>query len=272
MRKVSSVTISDYIGNSFECKPYTRIISLVPSITELLFDLGLETSIVGVTKYCVSPENAKYPPRVIVGGTKNPDIEIIEKLNPDLVIINKEENRLRHYSQLQDRNILVYVTYPRTVQQAIQMIDDFIQLFAISSNDIKNKSKELHELYDAIQTKTVRDLDRKKVFCAIWKDPWMTINSDTFISSLIEFCGGTNVFAKVPDRYPKVSLEEIIEHFPDVILLPDEPYNFTQKDKEELSSIPQLSNTRIELVDGTFHWYSFRILKTLPMLTTLVRT
>lgn len=265
---MSDIIVKDYIGNEFICKNYFRIISLVPSITELLFSFGLEQKVVGVTKYCIHPESAMKLPRKVVGGTKNPDVDLIESLNPDLIIINKEENRLRHYSMLKDKGLNVFVTFPKTVDQAIKMIELLIKLFQINNSSVKTNFDNLKEVYKEIGSKVslIKDSKKVRVFCPIWKDPWITINHDTFISSIIEFCGGINVFKDNSERYPKISINEIIESDPGIILLPDEPYKFEEKDKSELYSITE---TKIELIEGTFHWYSFRLINSLRKINSI---
>ena len=110
---------------------------------------------------------------------------------------------------------------------------------------------------------------RKKIFCPIWKDPWMSINSDTFISDIIDFCGGYNVFSNKAERYPKITLDEIINTEPDIILLPDEPYRFTYEHVEELKSIPKFNKVTIQLIEGTFHWHSFRMINSIRRLFSL---
>lgn len=259
-------TCLDYTGNSFRLGSYTRIVSLVPSITELLFDLGLEESIVGVTNYCVNPANARDSPRVVVGGTKNPDVEIIESLKPDLVIINKEENRVRHYSMLLERNISVFVTYPRTLHEALTMIEQFIKLFCVDFRPALTKLAKLHALVKKIVEQTATITIKKRVFCPIWKNPWMSINSDTFISNLIETCGGYNVFSNASDRYPKITMEAIKELKPEIIILPTEPFKFTESHIKELQSHPEFKTSKIIILDGKFHWYSFSLNQTLPKL------
>ena len=110
--------IKDYAGNLFPCRSYSKIISLVPSLTDLLFSFGLKQSIIGVTKYCTFPQHARDEPRQIIGGTKNPDIENIIKLKPDLVLMNQEENQKKHYDLLVNYGIPVFLSFPRTIFEA----------------------------------------------------------------------------------------------------------------------------------------------------------
>lgn len=264
--------VADYLGNNFLIKRYQRIVSLVPSITELLFDFGLEESVVGVTKFCISPNHALDSPRTVVGGTKNPDVDLIESLEPDLVILNKEENRFRHYTLLNEKSLNVFVTFPKTVVDSFEMIQSLNKLFSIQSREISNKIEDLKDIIGRIKYNT-SDLDistRPRVLCLIWKDPWMTINKDTYISSVIEFCGGYNSFSDHSERYPKINIDDIIQARPDIILLPDEPYSFSTKEKNELNSILKVRDEQINLIDGKFHWYSFQMIKFLPQIFEII--
>ena len=123
-QRISKSIIFDKENNPFRVKKYSKIISLVPSITEILFDFGLSDSVLGITKYCVYPIIAKESPRIIVGGTKNPNIRLIKQLNPDLIFVNKEENRLKDFNSL--KTIApVFVTFPKTIIDAIQLMDEY---------------------------------------------------------------------------------------------------------------------------------------------------
>lgn len=258
--------ISDYKNNQFPIQSYTRIISLVPSLTDLLFSFGLEHSIIGVTKYCTYPANAMDPPRTIVGGTKNPDIEKIIQLKPDILLMNEEENQLKHYDALVKAGIAVFVTFPKTVSETISMFYDLKNLFSVGPiPELEELEKLVSEISDQVNFLT----NRKKVFCPIWKKPWMSFSKDTFASHIIEFCGGENIITDVITRYPEITIDEIIDQKPDVILLPDEPYKFTVKDREELLELFAPYEPKIELLSGTFHWYSFIMIESLHKLSAL---
>ena len=258
--------ISDYQNNFFPSKHYKRVVSLVPSLTDVLFSFGLDEAIIGVTKYCTYPVYAQDLPRIVVGGTKNPNIKQIIDLNPDIVLVNQEENQLKHYSMLKDAHIPVFVTFPKSVPEALKLFDDLRILFAISKHDGLDR---LNQLANEIQQKVslFKAKSENRIFCPIWKKPWMSINGSTFASSMIEFCGGINIFKDLKDRYPEISIEEVIEKKPNLILLPNEPYNFTEQDKEELHHLLSPKTPIIKLIDGTFHWYSIdRMLHALPVL------
>jgi len=227
-----------------------RIVSLIPSVTETLFALGLDEAIVGVTVYCVEPR-AGVARKTKVGGEKNPKLELIRELTPDLVIANVEENLKTHVDQLREWGIPVWVTYPRTVAEGIGMV------------------RELGEL-TATRTRAAAR-PPVPVFYPIWRAPYMTINADTYVHDMLAVCGGRNVFGDRPDRYPTISLEEVRAAGPDVIVLPDEPFRFRAihiQDFAPYPDIPAVARGRIHLMDGKlFCWYGPRIgdaLRTLP--------
>lgn len=260
------------IGQRVPCHPYRRIVSLVPSITETLFDFGVEDRVVGVTRYCIHPPEAQQPPRVVVGGSKSPKIPLIKELKPDLVIINKEEQTARHARELQAFTT-TFVTYPRKVTEAITMLEQLACLLMIEDDPrVKAIIAETNTVLASIQRITDgMDLAEKpRVFCPIWKNPWMTINSDTFIHDMITMAGGINVFEDKKDRYPTVTAKEIIAKRPDVILLPDEPYHFTDEDSTELRELFIKEGTNIptiHLISGSYvSWYGSRTRKGLKAL------
>ena len=264
---ISGDFIEDYNGNLFPIKSYKRIISLVPSLTDLLFSFELDNSIVGVTKYCTYPSYARDEPRKVVGGTKNPDIDQIISLKPDIVLMNQEENQRKHYDLLINSKIPVFSTFPRSVLEAKSLFYDLQKLFCINRNE---KMVELEQMLTET-SKQISTLKRKKlVFCPIWKNPWMSFNKDTFASSIIEFCGGENIFNHSQDRYPKISLDDVARAKPDIILLPDEPYNFQEVDRNELLKFLSPYCPKIEFLSGTFHWYSFIIIDSIKRLAGIL--
>ena len=254
-------------------KPETaaeRIVSLVPSLTEALFALGLGSRVVGVTDWCIHPADAVAPlPKV--GGTKNPDVAAILALGPDLVIANREENRRRDVEKLEAAGIPVWVTYPRTVREGAALLRELAELGA---------PRELLlavvvPVEEAVrEAERVRALRPTRVFCPIWRDPWMSVGADTYAHDLLALCGGTNVFADREDRrYPRVSLDEVQAAAPEVVLLPDEPYQFTSADVAELArlDLPAARDGRIHLIDGTWvSWYGPRIARAILELRPLL--
>jgi ABC-type Fe3+-hydroxamate transport system substrate-binding protein len=236
-----------------------RIVSLVPSLSEALFALGLGARVVGVTEWCVHPreEVARLPK---VGGTKTPDLAAICALQPDLVIANREENRRRDVERLEAAGIPVWVTYPRSVREGAELLRELAGLGASP----ERTQAVVEPVLEAVTRAEARPPGPgPRVFCPIWRNPWMTVGADTYAHDLIRLCGGENVFAERGDRrYPRVSEEEILAAAPEVVLLPDEPYRFDDHDAAELRhwEIPAARDRRIHLIDGTLvSWYGPRI-------------
>ena len=152
------------------------------------------------------------------------------------------------------------MTFPRTVDEAVTLFYDLKKLFSIPDlPEFEKLEQTLSEVSESVQNLNIR----KRVFCPIWKNPWMSFNSDTFASSMIRFCGGENITDRLSERYPEISIDQIILAKPDIILLPDEPYRFQKKDKEDLERLLtqfSLQKVQIELLKGTFHWYSSSIM------------
>ena len=238
----------------------TRIVSLVPSLTESLFALGLGERLVGVTDFCVHPARgvASLPK---VGGTKNPDIRAIVALAPDLVIANREENTKRAVDSLEAAGLSVWVSYPRTVRDGALLLRELCDLGAPAS--ARRDVLEPVERAVAEAECAAKRGGRVRVFCPIWRDPWMTIGRDSYIHDLLRLCGGQNVFAHAGDRrYPRVDLDAVRAARPEVVLLPDEPYRFGPADAAEIGrlAIPAAHGRRIHLIDGTLvSWYGPRI-------------
>ncbi|PYM07849.1 MAG: cobalamin-binding protein [Candidatus Rokuibacteriota bacterium] len=233
-----------------------RIVSLIPSITETLFALGLDDAIVGVTAYCVEPR-AGVARKIKVGGQKNPKLELIRDLSPDLVIANVEENLKEHVDRLRAWGITVWVTYPRTVAEGIGMVRELGEVTGTRAR-AEVIVRELEALRDDVRARTARQVP-VSVFYPIWRDPYMTINADTYIHDMLALCGARNVFGDRPERYPTISLDEVgaVVHVADFTARPE---------------IPAGRTGRIHLMDGKlFCWYGPRIaeaLRTLPPLFT----
>ena len=246
-----------------------RIVSLVPSLTEALFALGLGERVVGVTEWCVHPA-AGVAPLAKVGGTKNPDIDSILALRPELVIANREENRRSDVEILEAAGIRVWVTHPKTVRDGIALLGALADLGAPPERRRAVVDSALLVLAQAEQERSER---RVRFVCPIWRDPWMVVGGDTYAHDLITLCGGENVFACVSGRrYPRVELAEIEAASPELILLPDEPYAFGQRDAQELGAldIPAAHRAGIHLIDGTLvSWYGPRILQAIDTLCGL---
>jgi ABC-type Fe3+-hydroxamate transport system substrate-binding protein len=248
-----------------------RIVSLVPSITETLCALGLANELVGITVYCVEPR-AIVSDKTKIGGEKNPDLEKIRGLEPDLVIANIEENLREHVDTLRAWSIPVWVTYPRTVAEGIQLIVD---LGAVTGAEARaaEMAGAITPLYERVAGAAARR-PPVAVFYPIWREPYMTINRDTYIHDMLRVCGARNVFGDRPERYPTVTLDEVAAQRPDVILLPDEPFRFRRAHVAYFTSyaeVPAVRDGRIHLVDGKpFSWHGPRIAEALRLLPRLI--
>jgi len=203
----------------FEAPP-RRVVSLVPSLTETLFDLGAGGAVAGITDFCIFPAGLALPR---VGGTKNPRVAEIRALAPDLVYMNLEENLRRHADEIESF-APVFVTEPKSV-------DDVAELIAtLASIHAKDASALLRELDAA------RFTAKPFTFAVpIWKSPWMWCGGDTYVSALVESIGGRNVL-RDRERYPSMSVQEVLALEPDVVFLPDEPYAFTTNDAKSIES------------------------------------
>ncbi len=274
-----------------------RVVSLVPSMTESLFDLNLGSRVIGVTDYCTRPaEGVRRLPRL--GGTKNPNIEAIVALRPDLVIMNQEENRRADAEALQAAGIPTWVTHPNTVREALDLLWTIMDVFEEPSMVPRVRLIEVAYEWTLGVTK---EQTPKRVLVPIWRDPWMTFNRETYIHDLLSTCGAENVFAdrvrryplradlglaealpaddpRLQDRdtrYPRITLEEVVAAQPEIVLLPDEPYVFTQADADEIArlDIPAARNGQIHLVDGSLlTWHGTRIAYALRDLPPLLGT
>ena len=251
----------DALGRTVEVtgRP-ARIVSLVPSITQALFAFGLGDAIAGVTRFCVDPpEGVAGKPKV--GGTKTLDVERTLAIGPDLVIANAEENRREDIERLIAAGLTVYVTFPRTVADAIEMLRQLASMTGAEAAARPILATTEDELRRALSLKETRGAVR--VFCPIWRRPWMTIGPDTYMHDFLSVCGAHNVFADSADRYPRIELEQMAARQPEAVLLPDEPYRFAARHIPELSvfpEVPAVQNERIYLVEGKhLCWYGSRI-------------
>jgi ABC-type Fe3+-hydroxamate transport system substrate-binding protein len=252
-----------------------RIVSLVPSVTESLAELGCAESLVAVTTFCARPDSVVAPLRKI-GGTKNPDVEMIAELRPDLVIANKEENRSEDVEALIDAGLTVYVGYPRTAREAINELENLAALATVAPNS----ARVVSTVRDAIEREETLNATRPvvRVFCPIWRNPYMAVGGETFAGDLLRLAGGVNVFESHPSggRYPQVTVEEIVAAAPDIVLLPNEPYRFTQRHRDELLAlrgVPAVSAERVFLIDGQLiTWHGPRIGEALREIEQLLDT
>lgn len=234
------------------------IVSLVPSLTELLFDLGLEDRISGRTRFCIHPENSvdSVP---IVGGTKNPNLDKIFKIKPDLVIANKEENRKEDVAKL-SQAFDVMVTDIHSIGDAIFAIYD-IGSRCGADEEADTMIKNIRAKLDAAP-----DEPTQSVAYFIWRNPWMTVGQDTYIHSVLSHWKLENVYGDLK-RYPKTSLNELEQKAPELILLSSEPYPFKESHREMVQEA--FPGSRVLMVDGEwFSWYGSRMMKAFEKLNS----
>ncbi|MSP85247.1 MAG: cobalamin-binding protein [Flavobacteriaceae bacterium] len=252
-----ALKLIDQIGieHIFETSP-KRIISIVPSQTELLFDLGQENKIVGITKFCVHPYHFKTIKKSI-GGTKNVHFEKIRLLKPDLIIANKEENTKEIVEEL-SKICPVWVTDIITIEDNFKMISDFGQLLNCRTEAQKWNDKLSFALIDF--KFFVKDKTLKKVAYFIWKNPYMVAGSNTFIDELLKLNNFQNIYEN-KGRYPEIELKKIrLEGDLDIVLLSSEPFPFKPEDAFEI--VKQTNHATTIFVDGEmFSWHGSRLLK-----------
>jgi iron complex transport system substrate-binding protein len=233
-----------------------RIISLCPSLTELVFDLGRGDDLVGRTKFCVHPVGRveRIEP---VGGTKNPKITRIVELAPDLVLLNEEENRREDAEALAAAGVRCHVSFPHDVRETAQMVRDI--------GTVLDRPAEAERIATDIERRAARVRDNAgqapavRYAYLIWRNPWMVAGGNTFVTAMLALPGGMNVFADRPDRYPTVTPEELASADPDVLLLSSEPFPFKEKHAEELAVATGLPRERMAFVDGEYlTWHGSR--------------
>jgi ABC-type Fe3+-hydroxamate transport system substrate-binding protein len=227
-----------------------RIVSLVPSQTELLYDLGLDECVVGITKFCVHPK-AWFRSKQRVGGTKTVKLDVVTALQPDLILANKEENVQEQVEAL--RNIApVWTSDISNLAETL----DMIQAVGALTDTAATATTILERINNSFAA--LSGTSQRKAAYLIWRDPYMTAGGDTFISDMLQYCGCTNVFAH-QQRYPAITLEDIRESGADTVLLSSEPFPFKEKHIDEISAA--LPGTKVLLVDGEmFSWYGSRLL------------
>ena len=219
-----------------------RIVTLVPSLTELIWWLGAGDRLAGRTRFCVEPagEIERVP---VVGGTKNPDLSRIVELAPDLVVANKEENRREDVGALQAAGLDVLLTDPCSVAEAIALVRELGRLL-----DVEERAEQLAADSEAALAEFA-PVRGTRVFVAIWKKPLMGLGGATYGHDLIERCGAINVLGGRA-RYPEVTMEDVRLLAPDLVLLPDEPYPFAGGDREIFAPFAP-----VHFVDGRLLWW-----------------
>ena len=290
---------SEALLHAFQHPP-KRVVSLIPSMTESLFDLGVGDSVVGVTDACTPPEDELLRLQR-VGGTRSPNVDAIRLLQPDLVIANQEENSENSVQKMVDGGLTIWLTFPKSTQDALELLWTIVKVFKLG--DQAASVETLARTLDWTEKATTGQLSIA-TFVPIWlgekeaSGPWlMTFNYQTYANDVLAKCGGLNVFAgrsrKYPleadlgeveaedpgdrdVRYPRVTIQEVVESEPEVILLPSEPFEFTEEHKsnieEWLADTPAVQSGRVYMVDGSLlTWHGTRLAKALADLPPLIK-
>lgn len=279
-----------------------RIVSLIPSVTDSIFTLGMGDTLIGVTDFC--PIQRNHDDHIIrLGGPKSIAVEKIITLSPDLIITNKEENDRQQLLFMMERGLNVWVSTPKSVKDTIEFLYELKNRIKISNNDSLQNIQHLENLWETSK-KLQEKRDQVTVFCPVWYEQspeygawWMTFNSDTYCHDVLSLCGAQNVFfdrkrkypfeadlglsppVEIPGRdmrYPRVTAEEISLRNPEIILLPDDPFVFSDADRLALMDAVYATNAvaydRILRIDGTWiSWYGTRTARALAKLPVVLQ-
>ncbi len=256
-------SFTDMMGRTVEVNyPPQRIVSLVPSQTELLYDLGLDVEVVGITKFCVHPESW-FRSKTRVGGTKQVHIDKVLELKPDLIIANKEENLKADIEEL-EKHCPVWISDIKNIEDGLRMIGE-VGILTDKEEQANSIVRDIATGFEMLQQAETS----LRVAYFIWRGPWMSVGHDTFISNMIETIGWQNVL-KEKSRYPEITLEETAAYKPEMVLLSSEPYPFKDKHIAEVKTA--MPNAEVLLVDGEmFSWYGSRMLKAVPYFSELIQ-
>lgn len=262
--EVFEMTYKDQLNRNLQLnKIPKRIVSLVPSQTELLVDLGLEASIVGVTKFCVHPKHLRLS-KAVIGGTKQINIEKLIALQPDIILCNKEENTKAIIEAL-EKIAPVHISDIYNLEDSYELIKMYGDIFKVESEAVGIISNIQNER-EQFQNK-IKNNPQLKVAYFIWKNPWMVAASDTFIDVMIEEAGFKNVF-NADKRYPEINIDNTKLKESDLIFLSSEPFPFKEEHILELKA--HFPEAKIKIVDGElFSWYGSRLQKSYEYFETL---
>ena len=233
-----------------------KIVSLCPSLTELVFDLGAGEFLVGRTKFCVHPAD-RVEAIEKVGGTKNPKIERLVELRPDLVLMNEEENRAEDARALIEAGLRVHSSMPRTAEDTAAMVRS-IGVALHRQREAESIAADIERRADRVRRDAAK-YPPIRYACIIWREPLMAVSDDTFIAGLLALAGGQNVFAAHASRYPTITPDELHAADPLRVLLPNEPFPFQEHHIDELASLSRLPRERFRLADGELlSWHGSR--------------
>lgn len=231
--------------------PAQRIVSIVPSQTELLFHLGLNDEVIGITRFCIHPKEW-HSTKKRIGGTKTVKIDEVKALQPDLIIANKEENTKSQIEEL-EKIAPVWISDINRLEQSLDMIEQ-IGILTGKESEARAVAQQISDAFNSFTPSSIQF----RVCYLIWRNPYMTIGGDTFISNLLSRSGFINVFEQ-DKRYPEISIEKMIAARPGIIFLSSEPYPFKEKHIEEIKL--HMPEVQVMLVDGEmFSWYGSRLL------------
>jgi ABC-type Fe3+-hydroxamate transport system substrate-binding protein len=233
-----------------------RIVSLCPSLTELVFDLGHGAELVGRTKFCIHPAD-RVGAIEKVGGTKNPKVDRIIALAPDIVLLNEEENRREDADALAAAGIACHVSFPHTALETAAMVRSIADAIHATSEG-ERIARDIETRHERV-VRNAKRRDPVTFAYLIWREPWMTVNADTFVDALLSDAGGRNAFAGQPDRYPTITPEQLGAAKPDVVLLSTEPFPFKPSHADELAERSGLPRDHFQIVDGEMlSWHGSR--------------
>lgn len=249
----------DVVPRSEVGRAAVRVVSLCPSITELLFSLGAGDSVVGRTRFCVEPAG-RVDLVERVGGTKNPKLARIVELRPDIVFMNEEENRLEDAEALRQAGLTVHISFPRSVSETAEMVRSIAR--AVGCHEAGEQlAAEIEREVQRIREES-RFLRPLRYAYLIWRNPWMAVGGDTYVSALLAEAGGSNVFGGYAERYPTVSVDDLVSSEPEAVFLASEPFPFAERHVVELMQATGWPRSRFELVDGQLlSWHGSRTLE-----------
>jgi ABC-type Fe3+-hydroxamate transport system substrate-binding protein len=236
-----------------------RIVSLCPSLTELVFDLGRGGELVGITRWCVHPAD-RVGAVEKVGGTKDPDVARIAALAPDVVLMNDEENRVEDADALRAAGLALHTSMPRTPGETAAMVRSIAAALGREAEG-ERLARDIEARSARVRAAAAGGARGGAVRFAylIWRKPYMAVNADTFAHALLAQAGGVNVFADAPERYPTIAPAELAAAAPDVVLLCTEPFPFEPKHADELAGATGLPRERFRIADGEYlSWHGSR--------------
>jgi len=233
-----------------------RLVSLCPSLTELVFDLGRGSDLVGITRYCIHPA-AKVSSIETVGGTKDPDVLRILELAPDLVLMNDEENRIEDADQLGAGGLRILSSMPRSAPETAAMVREVGQVLG-AIEEAERIAGQIEKRTQAAQQEAQGQAQVSFAYF-IWKNPWMVAGPDTFASALLTQAGGQNFCKGKDTRYPEIPLSDLSDAEVELVLLCSEPYSFSPSDGDELARETGIPRSSIVLADGEYlSWHGSR--------------